>query len=45
MEPIAKASKSKYRQKEIKVVYSPCQITKNIVLPITAIGKNLLQTL
>ena len=45
MEPIAKASKPKYRQKETKGVYSPCQITKNIVLPITAIGKNLLQTL
>jgi len=45
MEPTAKASKPKYRQKETKGVYSPCQITKNIVLPITAIGKNLLQTL
>lgn len=45
MEPIAKASKPKYRQKDTKGVYSPCQITKNIVLPITAIGKNLLQTL
>jgi DNA-directed RNA polymerase subunit E'/Rpb7 len=45
MEPIAKASKPKYRQKSTQGVYSPCQITKNIVLPITAIGKNLLQTL
>ena len=45
MEPIAKSSKPKYRQHEIKGVYSPCQITKNIVLPITAIGKNLLETL
>ena len=45
METITKASKQKYRQKETKSVYSPCQITKNIVLPITAIGKNLLQTL
>jgi len=45
MEPIAKASKPKYRQKAITGVYSPCQITKNLVLPITAIGKNLLQTL
>ena len=45
MEPIAKASKPKYRQKATTGVYSPCQITKNIVLPITAIGKNLLQTL
>ena len=48
MEPIAKTSKafkSKYRPKEIRSVYGPCQITKIIVLPITAIGKNLLQTL
>ena len=45
MEPIAKTTKTKYRQKDTRGVYSPCQITKNIVLPITAIGKNLLQTL
>ena len=45
MEPIAKPSKQKYRQRETKGVYSPCQITKNIVLPITAVGKNILQTL
>ena len=45
MESIAKQSKPKYRQHETKSVYSPCQITKNIILPITAIGKNLLQTL
>jgi DNA-directed RNA polymerase subunit E'/Rpb7 len=46
MEPIdTKSSKPKYRQKELKSVYSPCQITKHIVLPMTAIGKNLLQTL
>jgi DNA-directed RNA polymerase subunit E'/Rpb7 len=45
MEPIAKSSKSKYRQKEFKGVYSPCQITKSIVLPMTAIGKNLQSTL
>ena len=37
--------KQKYRQKDIKTVYSPCQITKNIILPMTAIGKNLQQTL
>ena len=30
---------------ESKGVYSPCQITKNIMLPITAIGKILIQTL
>jgi DNA-directed RNA polymerase subunit E'/Rpb7 len=40
-----KTSKPKYRQKEIKTVYSPCQITKNVVLPMTGVGKNLQQTL
>jgi len=45
MEPVVKIPKPKYRQKEIKTVYSPCQITKNIILPMTAIGKNLQQTL
>ena len=45
MEPVTKAFKPKYKQRETKGVYSPCQITKNIVLPVTAIGKNLLQTL
>jgi DNA-directed RNA polymerase subunit E'/Rpb7 len=38
-------SKPKYRQKETKNVYSACQITKNIILPITAIGKNIQQTI
>ena len=42
---VIKPSKSKYRQKETKSVYSPCQITKSIMLPMTAIGKNLQQTL
>ena len=45
MEPVVKPSKPKYRQKEAKAVYSPCQITKNIILPMTSIGKNLQQTL
>jgi len=45
MEPVVKTSKPKYRQKETKTVYSPCQITKNIILPMTAIGRNLQQTL
>jgi DNA-directed RNA polymerase subunit E'/Rpb7 len=40
-----KTSKPKYRQKEITTVYSPCQITKNIILPMTAIGKNLHETI
>lgn len=33
------------KQKEIRGVYSQCQITKKIILPITAIGKNLMQTI
>ena len=46
MEPVInKPSKPKYRQKEIKTVYSPCQITKSILLPMTAVGANLQQTL
>ena len=47
MEPAVniKTSKPKYRQKDIKTVYSPCQITKNVMLPMTGIGKNLQQTL
>ena len=42
---VTKTTKAKYKQREIKTVYSPCQITKNILLPITAIGKNLFNTL
>ena len=42
---VVKPSKPKYRQKEIKTVYSPCQITKSVVLPVTAVGTNLHQTI
>ena len=46
MDPsVAKTFKSKYRQKETKNVYSLSQITKNIMLPISAIGKTLHQTI
>jgi len=46
MEGVTQTSKQqKYRQKEIKTVYSPCQITKSIVLPVIAIGENLHQTI
>ena len=45
MEPANKTFKPKNRQKEVRTVYSPCRITKNIMLPMTAIGKNLQQTL
>lgn len=38
---IAKISKPRYKQKEIKTVYSPCQITKNVILPMNSIGRNL----
>jgi hypothetical protein len=42
-----KSSKQSWRNKseEIKNVYNKCQITKKIMLPITAIGQNLLSTL
>jgi DNA-directed RNA polymerase subunit E'/Rpb7 len=33
--------KRKYKQKELKSIYSICQITKTIKLPITSIGKSL----
>jgi len=45
MDTAIKTLKPKYRQKELKTVYSNCQITKNIMLPMTTIGKNLQQTL
>lgn len=47
MEPISKTSKPKYKQRDtnIRDVYSPCETTIHIVLPITAVGKNLVQTL
>ena len=45
METMSKTYKPKYKAKETKSVYSSCQITKNIVLPFTSIGKNLKETL
>lgn len=43
---VAKSSKPiKYKQRETKDVYCISQITKSIVLPISAIGKNLHQTI
>jgi hypothetical protein len=45
MEPVIKTSKPKYKQKEIKTVYSNCQITKKVVLPIISVGQNLQSTL
>ena len=45
MDSSMKPSKMRTRGKDAKTVYSTCQITKNIMLPITAIGKNLQQTI
>jgi len=47
MEPVFKSKKytQRQREREIKTVYSLSQITKKITLPITAIGKNLHQTI
>ena len=40
-----KSSHRKNKVPEIATVYNDCQITKEIMLPITAIGQNLLSTL
>lgn len=47
MEATAKMNKPKSRpqQQQLKSVYSSCEITKRIMLPFTAIGKNLQQTI
>ena len=50
METIGKQNKppmQKFKRREVKItsIYSRCLITKNISLPITAIGKNILDTL
>jgi DNA-directed RNA polymerase subunit E'/Rpb7 len=45
MDGNTKVNKMKSRGKDTKTVYSICQITKNIMLPITAVGKNLQQTI
>jgi DNA-directed RNA polymerase subunit E'/Rpb7 len=44
MDPV-KTRNPQYRQREIRTVYSLSQITKKIALPITAIGRNLQQTI
>ena len=43
--PIKSRNANQYKQKEIRTVYSLSQITKKIALPITAIGRNLHQTI
>jgi DNA-directed RNA polymerase subunit E'/Rpb7 len=47
METLAKHSQQKNKRKEnrIQSIYSRCLITRNIVLPITAIGKNIKETI
>ena len=47
METFAKHSQQKNKRKEnrIQTIYSRCLITRNIVLPITAIGKNIRETI
>jgi DNA-directed RNA polymerase subunit E'/Rpb7 len=45
METANTIKKIKYRQKEAKNVYGVSQITKTIILPISAVGKNIHQTI
>jgi len=45
METANTIKKFKYRQKEAKNVYGVSQITKTIMLPISAVGKNIHQTI
>jgi DNA-directed RNA polymerase subunit E'/Rpb7 len=44
---IAKTTQQKYKKKETKItsIYSRCLITRNILLPITCIGKNIKETI
>lgn len=35
----------KYKQREVKTIYCDAQITKNIIVPINAVGKNLQKTI
>ena len=45
METTATIKKPKYRQREARNVYGKSQITKTIMLPISAVGKNIHQTI
>lgn len=50
MEPITQIKsqgKSQYKKKELKIIsaYSRCLITRNVSLPISAIGKNMKETI
>jgi len=46
MEPVSKTTQQKKRREiKIQTVYSRCLLTRKIILPITAIGKNLKETI
>ena len=45
MEPIAVKQKIKRKEAKLITIYSRCLITRNIVLPITAVGKNILEVI
>lgn len=45
MEVLPKLNKPKRRETKITSIYSRCLITRNITLPITAIGKNIKETI
>jgi DNA-directed RNA polymerase subunit E'/Rpb7 len=43
MDPVVKQTQQKFKRREVKItsIYSRCLITRNIVLPITCIGKTI----
>jgi DNA-directed RNA polymerase subunit E'/Rpb7 len=43
MEPVVKQTQQKFKKRETKItsIYSRCLITRNIILPITSIGKTI----
>lgn len=47
MEPIAKTPQNKFKKREVRIqtIYSRALLTRNIVLPITAIGRNIKETI
>lgn len=47
MEPISKHTQQKIKRRDAKLqsIYSRCLISRNIVLPVTAIGKNIRETI
>ena len=47
METVVKQPQQKFKKREIKItsIYSRCLITRNIILPITNVGKNIKETI